>query len=206
MRRIYLRNFAAILVFGLASALFIMFNLSLDNMLTYIFLKVISFGVIPLTLCFSWVWLWRDSKEPFRFLGAWNCGTLFLFLVLNVLRVRITRMGFFGISYVALSVFLIAVSLTDWPYTKYGSFITGALILLNVVFAFGMVMTTFDYINPYFARGSTGFRELGMFTTEVSVMGALLTASSQLYWHDILVKRREQMIIEQIFADLDADD
>jgi hypothetical protein len=206
VRRIYLRNFAAILVFGLASALFIMFNLSLDNMLTYIFLKVISFGVIPLTLCFSWVWLWRDSKEPFRFLGAWNCGTLFLFLVLNVLRVRITRMGFFGISYVALSVFLIAVSLTDCPYTKYGSFITGALILLNVVFAFGMVMTTFDHINPYFARGSTGFRELGMFTTEVSVMGALLTASSQLYWHDILVKRREQMIIEQIFADLDADD
>ena len=84
MRRIYLRNFVAILVFGLASALFIMFNLSLDNMLTYIFLKVISFGVIPLTLCFSWVWLWRDSEKPFRFLGAWNCGTLFLFLVLNV--------------------------------------------------------------------------------------------------------------------------
>ena len=206
MRRIYLRNFAAILGFGLVSALFIRFNLSLDNMLTYIFVKVVSFGVIPVTLCFSWVWLWRDSKKPFRFLGAWNCGTLFLFLVLNVLRVRIIRMGFFGVSYVALSLFLILVSLTDWPYTKYGSFITGALILLNVVFAFGMVMTTFDYINPYFAMDSTGYRELGTFLTEVSVMGALLTASSQLYWHDILVKRREQMIIEQIFADLDADD
>ena len=203
MRRIYLRNFAAILVFGLASALFIMFNLSLDNMPTYIALKVTSFGVIPITLCFSWVWLWRDSKEPFRFLGAWNCGTQFLFLGMNVLRIRIYRMGVFGVLYVALSLFLIAVSLTDWPYTKYGSFISGGLILLNVVFAFGMVMTTFEYIHPYFVMGSTGFRELGMFITEVSAMGALLTASSQLYWHEILVKRREEMIIEQSFAELD---
>ena len=203
MRRIYLRNFAAILVFGLASALFVIFNLSLDNIPTYIALKVTSLGVIPITLCFSWVWLWRDSKEPFRFLGAWNCGTQFLFLGMNVLRIRIYRMGVFGVLYVALSLFLIAISLTAWPYTKYGSFITGGLILLNVVFAFGMVMTTFEYIHPYFAMGSTGFRELGMFITEVSAMGALLTASSQLYWHEILVKRREEMIIEQIFAELD---
>ena len=66
-----------------------------------------------------------------------------------------------------------------------------------------MVMTTFEYIHPYFAMGSTGFRELGMFITEVSAMGALLTTSSQLYWHEILLKRREEMIIEQIFAELD---
>lgn len=131
---------------------------------------------------------------------------MLLFFVMNVLRVRMDGMGGFGVLYAGLSLFLIAVSLTDWPYTKYGSFITGALILLNVVFAFGMIMTTFEYINPYFSLGSAGRRELGMFITEVSVMGALLTASSQLYWHDILVKRREQMIIEQMFADLDAKD
>lgn len=70
MRRIYLRNFVAILGFGLASALFIIFNLGMDEMLPYVFVKVVSFGVIPITLCFSWVWLWRDSKKPFRFLGA----------------------------------------------------------------------------------------------------------------------------------------
>ena len=206
MRRIYLRNFVAILGFGLASALFILFNLGMDEMLPYVFVKVVSFGVIPITLCFSWIWLWRDSKKPFRFLGAWNCGTMLLFLVMNVLRVRLAGMGGFGVLYAGLSLFLIAVSLTDWPYTKYGSFITGALILLNVVFAFGMVMTTFEYINPYFSMGSASLSELGMFITEVSVMGALLTASSQLYWHDILVKRREQMIIEQMFSDLDAED
>lgn len=203
MRRIYLRNFVAILIFGLVSAMFIMFNLSLDNIVTYIFLKVVSFGVIPITLCFSWIWLWRDSKEPFKFLGVWNSGTTLLFLVLNVLRVRISRMGGFGVLYLVLSLFLIITLLTDWPYTKYGSFITGGLILLNVVFAFGMVMTTFEFIHPYFAMGSTGYQELGMFITEVSAMGALLTASSQLYWHEILVKRREQMFIEQLFADLD---
>jgi len=203
VRRIYLRNFAAILVLGLASAMFIMFNLNLDNMFTYIVLKITSFGVVPITLCFSWVWLWRDSKEPFKFLGVWNSGTTLLFLMMNVLRVRIARMGGFGVLYLILSLFLIVVSLTDWPYTKYGSFLTGGLILLNVVFAFGMVMTTFEFIHPYFAMGTAGYRELGMFITEVSAMGALLTASSQLYWHEILVKRREQMFIEQLFADLD---
>jgi hypothetical protein len=47
---------------------------------------------------------------------------------------------------------------------------------------------------------------LGFFFTELSVMGSLLTASSQLYWHDILTKRREQQMIEAIFAELDAED
>jgi hypothetical protein len=37
-------------------------------------------------------------------------------------------------------------------------------------------------------------------------MGSLLVASSQLYWHEILKKRREQEIIERIFAALDAED
>lgn len=203
MRRTHLRNFAVVIVSGLAVALFIIFNLNLNNIVPYIVLKVISFGVIPVTVCFSWFWLWRASKEPFKFLGLWNCGTALLFLVMNILRVRIGRMGGFGVLYIALSLFLVAVSLTEWPYTKYGSFLTGGLILLNVVFAFGMVMTTFNYLHPYFSMGSPLLVELGMFVTEVSAMGALFTASSQMYWHDILVKRREEMIIERLFAELD---
>jgi hypothetical protein len=33
-----------------------------------------------------------------------------------------------------------------------------------------------------------------------------MAASSQLYWHDILKKRREEEIIERIFAELDAEE
>ena len=125
---------------------------------------------------------------------------------MNVLRVRSGRIGIFGLAYILLSLFLIVVYLTDWPYTKLGFFFTGGFILLNVVFAFGLVMTTFEMIHPYFQSGGVGLVALGAFVTEMSVMGALLTASSQLYWHDVLQKRREQQIIEQIFAELDAED
>jgi hypothetical protein len=37
-------------------------------------------------------------------------------------------------------------------------------------------------------------------------MGTICTASSQLYWHDILKKLREEAIIERIFAELDAEE
>jgi hypothetical protein len=104
-----------------------------------------------------------------------------------------------------LSVFLIIAYQTDWPYTKWGFFFTGGFILLNVVLAFALIMTTFEHIHPYFASGGPGLAALGFFITELSVMGALLTASSQLYWHDILQKRREQQIIEAIFAEMDDD-
>jgi hypothetical protein len=204
VRRLYLRNFLVILGFGIISALFTIFNLNLDNMYVYIFIKLISFGIIPITLCFSWVWFWRGSVAPFKYLGLWNCATQGLFLILNILRVG--KLGLSGLLYVAVSLFLIVVYLTDWPYTKYGFFFTGGLILLNVVFAFALILTTYDHIHPYFSEGSPGMVALGFFFTELSAMGSLLTASSQLYWHDILTKRREQQMIEAIFAELDAED
>ncbi len=206
MRRIYLRNFAGIIGLGLTSALFTMFNLNLDNVYVFIFLKLISFGVIPITLCFSWIWFWRGNPYPFQFLSLWNCGTQFIFLLMNVLRIRSGRIGIFGLLYILLSVFLIIIYVTDWPYSKLGFFFTGGFILLNVLFAFGLIMTTFDHIHPYFNSGGPGLMAVGAFITELSVMGALLTASSQLYWHEVLQKRREEQIIEAIFAEMDAED
>jgi len=203
VRRLYLRNFSFIIGFGLISALYSIFNLNTDNVYVNIFLKLISFGVIPITLCFSWVWFWRGSPVPFKYLSIWNCGTQAMFLIINTLRIRSGNIGVFGVLYILLSVFLIAVYLTDWPYTKWGFFFTGGFILLNVLFAFTLIMTTFEYMHPYFASGGPGLVALGSFITEMSVMGSLLTASSQLYWHDILTKRREQQIIEAIFAELD---
>jgi hypothetical protein len=125
---------------------------------------------------------------------------------MNILRIRSGTIGVFGLLYMVLSVFLIVVYLTDWPYTKYGFFFTGGFILLNVVLAFALILNTYDHIHPFFNTGGPGLVALGVFFTELSAMGTLLTASSQLYWHDILTKRREQQIIEAIFAEMDAED
>jgi hypothetical protein len=202
----YLRRSAGILAFGLVTACFAMFFLDVDNVWVYIYLKLISFGVVPITVCFSWLYLWRNESNPFSFLSHYNSLTQALFLILNIIRVPIPRLGLFGLGYILLSISLIVVYLTDWAYSKMGFFITGGLILLNVLFAFGLVMTTFEHLHPVFISNGPGLAALGGFITEVSVMGALLVASSQLYWHEILKKRREEEIIERIFAELDSKD
>jgi hypothetical protein len=202
----YLRQLAGILAFGLATACIAMFFLDVGNVWVYIYLKLISFGVVPITVCFSWLYLWRNESNPFSFLSHYNSLTQALFLILNIIRVPIPRLGFFGLGYILLSISLIVVYLTDWAYSKMGFFITGGLILLNVLFAFGLVMTTFEHLHPVFISNGPGLAALGGFITEVSVMGALLVASSQLYWHEILKKRREEEIIERIFAELDSKD
>ncbi len=79
---------------------------------------------------------------------------------------------------------------------------TGVLILLNVVFAFGLALTTFEYVHPWFAREGAGLAALRDFVAEMSVMGALFASSSQLYWHEILKKIREEMLVEKIFDSL----
>jgi hypothetical protein len=81
--------------------------------------------------------------------------------------------------------------------------VTGVLILLNVVFAFGLALTTFEYVHPWFAREGVGLAALRDFVTELSVMGALFISSSQLYWHEILNKIREEVLVEMIFESLD---
>lgn len=206
MRRDYLRNVSAILVFSIVSSAFMMFNLNLDNIWAYLYLKLISFGVVPVTICFSWLYLWRNEPDPFRFLSNYNSLTQALFVILNLIRVPIGRLGFFGTAYILLSIALIIVYQTNLAYSKTGFFISGGLILLNVVFAFGLIMTTFEHVHPFFLGAGQGLVAASDFITEVSVMGSLLVASSQLYWHEILKKRREQEIIERIFAALDAED
>ena len=200
----YLRKSAGILALSLSTSLLTMFLLDLENVFVYIYLKIISFGVVPITICFSWLYLWRNEPNPFNFLSMYNCATQALFLMLNIVRVPLEHLGFFGLLYTILSIALIIVYLTDWAYSKVGFFITGGLILLNVVFAFGLVMTTFEHMHPIFLNSGPSLAALGDFITEVAIMGALMVASSQLYWHEILKKRREQEIIERIFADLDA--
>jgi hypothetical protein len=202
----YLHRAIAGLAFGLITASYAIFNLNLENFWVYVYIKLISFGLVPIIICFSWIYLWRNESEPFRFLSHYNSFTQGLFILLNLLRVPFNKMGLFGIVYIGLSVILIIIYLTDWAYSKTGFFITGGLILLNVVFAFGLVMTTFDQVNPFFLNAGPRLVNLSDFITEVSIMGALLAASSQLYWQEILKKRREQEIIEKIFAALDAKD
>ena len=202
----HLRRAIGILAFCLITAYFAIFYLNLDNIWVYIYLKVISYGIIPSTICFSWLYLWRNEPEPFRFLSQYNSLTQGLFILLNLIRVPPNRMGFFGLVYIGLSIMLIIVYLTDWAYSKTGFFVTGGLILLNVVFAFGLVMTTFEQVHPFFLNSGASLAALSDLITEISIMGALLAASSQLYWHEILKKRREEEIIERIFAELDAKD
>jgi hypothetical protein len=86
----------------------------------------------------------------------------------------------------------------------WGFWVTGILILLNVVLAFTVVMTTFENLHPYFSL-SPSLSAVGDLITGTSVMGALFTSSSQLYWHEILKKRREELIMEQIWSSLDDD-
>ena len=175
-------------------------------MWVYIYLKIISYVVIPSTICFSWLYIWRNESNPFKFLSQYNSLTQALFIILNLVRVPPNRLGLFGWTYVGLSIMLILFYLTDWAYSKTGFFVTGGLILLNVVFAFGLVMTTFERIHPFFINAGPSLAAVSEFITEVSIMGSLLAASSQLYWHEILKKRREAEIIERIFAELDAKD
>lgn len=202
----YLRRASAILIFGLATAYLALFYLDLSNSWVYVYLKLVSFGLIPATICFSWLYLWRNEQDPFRFLSKYNSITQALFLLLNLIRVPADKLGFFGLFFAILSVTLIVVYLTDWAYSVKGFFITGGLILLNVLFAFGLVMTTFEHVHPFFLNAGPRMLALSDFITEISAMGVLLTASSQLYWHEILKKRREQELFERLFAQLDAKD
>lgn len=199
-----LLNFLSLLSISFLSSYYAIFNLNLTNPFVYIFLKIVSFILIPVLICFSWLYFWTDGEDPFRYLALWNTCTQAIFLVLNLFRINDFSWGFFGWGYLGVSVIVIFFYLTDYHMSLWGFWITGVLILLNVVLAFAVVMTTFENLHPYFSL-SPSLRAVGDFITGLSVMGALLASSSQLYWHEILKRRREEMIMEQIWSSLDDD-
>jgi len=141
-------------------------------------------GVVPGLICFSWLLFCRDGDDPFLFLCNWNVGTQILFLALNLVRVQACSWGVFGWLYMVLSAVIVGIYLSNYHFSKWGFWVTGVLILMNVVFAFGLAA-------------------LRDFVTELSVMGALFISSSQLYWHEILNKIREEVLVEMIFESLD---
>jgi len=181
-----------------------MFILDPLNILVFFYLKALAVAVMPGLICFSWLFFWRDGDDPFLFLCHWNIGTQMLFLALNLVRVQAGSWGVFGWLYMILSAVIVGIYLSNFHFARWGFWVTGVLILLNVVFAFGLTLTTFEYVHPWFAReGVAGLAALRDFVTELSVMGALFTSSSQLYWHEILKKIREEILVEMMFDSLD---
>jgi len=180
-----------------------MFILDPLNVWVFFYLKIVAVAVVPGLVCFSWLLFWRDGGDPFLFLLRWNVGTQMLFLALNLVRVKSGSWGVFGWLYLALSAVIVGIYLSNIHFSRWGFWVTGVLILLNVVFAFGVALTTFEYVHPWFAREGVGLAALRNFVAELSVMGALFTSSSQIYWHEILKKIREEILVEMIFDSLE---
>ena len=79
------------------------------------------------------------------------------------------------------------------------------LILLNFLLSFVFILLTLDAMNPVLldGLGFEGANIHGVLLTEVSIMGALLSAGSQLYWLDMLEKKIDVDAWEGYFAALD---
>ncbi len=198
------RNFLGLLSLVLASAYIAMFHLDLNNGTVVVFLKLMSAGVLPGLLCFSWLYFWADYADPFRYLAVWNSCTQALFLAVNLLRIPTESWGVFGWTYIGLSVVVVALYLTRFHDTRWGFFALGGLILLNVVLAFTLTLTTYSLTHLVIAASEReAVRYLGVFVSEIAVMGALFTSSSQMYWHEILGRRREQALVEGVFQQLE---
>jgi len=199
-----LRNLSGLVSLTLVSAYFAMFHMDLGNTLVVVFLKLVSVIILPATVCFSWLYFWADSLDPFRYLSLWNCGTQLIFLAVNLVRVPLSQWGAAGWLYVGLSAVIVAFYVTRLHNTKWGFFAVGGLILLNVALVFIVTLTTYAMMHPFFAASQLEpVRYLGYFITELAVMGAVYSSSSQLYWHDILTKRREEALVEHVFNQLD---
>lgn len=202
MDTLKLGKLAGALGLVLLSAYAGMFILDPMNIWVFFYLKAVAVAVIPGLVCFSWLLFWRDGGDPFRFLLRWNIGTQILFLALNLLRLQAGSWGVFGWLYLALSVVIVGIYVSDVHFSRWGFWVTGVLILLNVVFAFGLTLTTFEHVHPWLVGGGVGLAALRDFVAELSVMGALFASSSQLYWHEILKRIREEALIERVFESL----
>jgi len=198
------RSFLGLMSLVLASAYFALFHLDLGNAVVVVFLKLVSVIILPALICFSWLIFWEDNLDPFRYLSQWNCGTQILFLALNLLRVPPPQWGVPVWLYVGLSAVIVALYVTRLHDTKWGFFTTGGLMLVNVVMVFVVTLTTFEVMHPFFtASPLEPVRYLGGFVTELALMGAVYSSSSQLYWHDILTKRHEEAYMEHLFIQLE---
>jgi len=197
-------NLSGLMSLILLSAYFAMFHMDLGNTLVVVFLKLVSVIIFPALICFSWLIFWADSPDPFRYLGLWNCGTQIMFLAVNLVRVPPVYWGAAGWLYMGLSAVIVVLYVTRLHDTKWGFFASGGLIMLNVALVFVVTLTTYTMIHPFFASSQVEpVRYLGYFITELAVMGAVYSSSSQLYWHDILTKRREEALVEYVFNQLD---
>lgn len=203
MNRTKLGKLLSLLFFLFLSCYLSIFYLDLSNVFVNIYLKLVAACAIPSIICFSWLYFWRDSRDPFRYLSLWNCGTQLLFLSMNLLRIQVGAWGFIGVLYIVLSVVIVSSYINKYYATRWGFFLTSVLILMNVVLAFALTLVTFDYVHPFFSSSNSSLVAVGSFVAEMSVMGAMFTSSSQLYWHEIMNKKMEEALVEAIFESLE---
>lgn len=195
-----LLSFLCLVIVLLSSGYASIFWFSGNSALNVIYLKIIGSAIIPSVLSFGWMALWKESDEPFTFHMNWNATSQIILLGIILSQIQSRSWGLLVWGTVLLTIFLLISNYTGFSGTKNGFSVTGFLILVNVVLLFSIVLTSFNHLDIIFLIEPSFEARLLLkaLINEVSVMGILLTASSQLYWHEKLKEKQESLFMEKI--------
>jgi len=205
VKKIKAAAFLLVLTFFVATTLDMASRVNADPFVLDVLSGITGLAVVPGLLGFGWLVFLKDVEEPLSFLSRWNSVSQFVFLALNLVRIEMSSWGIVGLLYAAAYILLISSNAGD--YSSYPRRLrrVGMLILFNFLLSFTFILLTLDAMNPVLLAGLgfEGANVYGILLTEMSIMGVLLSAGSQLYWLDILEKKIEVEAWEAYFHALD---
>jgi len=205
VKKIKAAAFLLVLTFFVATTLDMASRVNADPLILEVLVGITGLAVVPGLLGFGWLVFLKDVEEPLGFLSRWNSVGQFVFLVLNLVRIETSSWGIVGLLYAAASILL--MSSNAGVYSLYPRRLrrVGMLILFNFLLSFTFILLTLEAMNPVLLAGLgfEGANVYGVLLTETSIMGALLSAGSQLYWLDVLEKKIEVEAWEAYFHALD---
>jgi len=205
VKKIKAAAFLLVLTFFVATTLDMASRVDADPFVLDALVGITGLAVVPGLLGFGWLVFVKGVEEPLSFLSRWNSVSQFVFLALNLVRIEVSSWGVVGLFYVAASILLISSNAGDYSSHPRRLRSVGMLILFNFLLSFIFILLTLDAMNPVLLAGLgvEGANVYGVLLTELSIVGALFSAGSQLYWLDMLEKKIEVEAWEAYFHALD---
>jgi len=180
------------------------------NFLVFVLGRAIGIIFVPALSGAGWLYVWRESEDPVRFLGYWCSAVQLVNLVTNLIRIQSSAWGITGVATIAATATLIVIYVKGYFRSWLGNLATVTLIIVNTGITSFLFLNSLDNLTSLGLwmideTASEGFSLLGSILTDISILNVLASMAPQVFLLDLESKIREYQFTEAAIGSLDSE-
>ena len=148
-------------------------------------LRAIGCVCIPAFTALGWKYLLNESEDQLQLLSRWGVSATLFYLIVGLLRVDPSRLGFSGVALTIISCAIVLVYYQRLPLRRYGGLILVPLLIGYIVLCYWLLLNNLE---TGIRWESDGLMPLQILLNDLALCGTFTVIVPQIFLLDIIEK------------------